>query len=339
MVTQAADLSLGSLAKMVEGNAIDVSPNYQRRARWDVERQSALIESFLLNIPVPPVYLAEDEFGKYSVVDGKQRLTAITDFITDKFRLTKLETFKEIEGLKFTQLPRDLQNSLDVRPYLRVITLLKQSDPLLKYEVFVRLNRGGESMEAQEIRNVAFIGPLNTLIYKLSKNEFLRQQLKIKGTGSGAYRLMADAELVLRFVTLRNNWNTYAGDLRRTMDKFMSDHRFAKPTALKLLRSKYERAIKGCEAIWGNAAFKRPAGGGWRDQFLNGMYDAQMLAIDELSDRNVEKAISRRSGVITSTRNLFREAKFDRAVREATNTPSRLVYRVEKLVEVVGEAG
>lgn len=335
LVTQAADLSLGSLAKMVEGSAIDISPNYQRRARWDAAKQSALIESFLLNVPVPPVYLAEDEFGKYSVVDGKQRLTAIADFIGNKFRLTALETFAEIEGLRFNDLPSDLQNSLNVRPYLRVITLLKQSDPLLKYEVFVRLNRGGESMEAQEIRNVAFIGPLNKLVYSLSENSFLRQQLKIKGASSAAYRLMADAELVLRFLTLSGSWRQYGGDLRKAMDGFMSEHRFSKASDLSAMKRRFERAISACEAVWGGAAFKRPAGNGWRDQFLNGMYDAQMLAVDELSDAQLQRAIARRAAVTSATRALFREATFDRSVREATNTPSRLVHRVTKLVEAL----
>src|ERR1700727_2983279 len=85
LVLQASDLSLETVAGMVESGAIDIQPQYQRRARWSTEKRSALIESFLLNIPVPPVYLAEDDYGTYSVIDGKQRITAIRDFMTDGF--------------------------------------------------------------------------------------------------------------------------------------------------------------------------------------------------------------------------------------------------------------
>jgi uncharacterized protein with ParB-like and HNH nuclease domain len=73
LVLQASDFSLQGLKEMVDSETIDLSPRYQRRERWDPERQSQLIESFLLNVPVPPIYLAEEEYGVYSIIDGKQR--------------------------------------------------------------------------------------------------------------------------------------------------------------------------------------------------------------------------------------------------------------------------
>jgi len=90
LVLQSSDLSLETIAKMVESEAIDVSPQYQRRERWKPASQAKLIESFLLNVPVPPVYLAEDDFGTYSVIDGKQRITAIYRFLRDKLVLDDL---------------------------------------------------------------------------------------------------------------------------------------------------------------------------------------------------------------------------------------------------------
>jgi hypothetical protein len=71
LVLQSSDLSLETIAQMVDSGAIDLAPKYQRRDRWKAQAQSELIESFLLNVPVPPVYLAEDDFGTYSVIDGK----------------------------------------------------------------------------------------------------------------------------------------------------------------------------------------------------------------------------------------------------------------------------
>jgi hypothetical protein len=116
LVLQASDLSLETVASMVESTAIDVRPQFQRRERWDAGKQSALIESFLLNIPVPPVYLAEDDFGRYSVIDGKQRLTAIHEFMRGRLTLTLLTRFQELNGYGFNQLPAALKNALLVRP-------------------------------------------------------------------------------------------------------------------------------------------------------------------------------------------------------------------------------
>lgn len=341
LVTQGSDLSLGSISDMVVSNAIDLSPHYQRRERWNSSTQSALIESFLLNVPVPPVYLAEDDFGKYSIVDGKQRISTITRFLTDKLKLVGLEELTELEGRTFSSLPLELQNTLRVRPFIRVITLLKQSDPKLKYEVFTRLNRGGESMTPQEIRNAAFHGPLNTAIYRIAEDsEFLRLQLKIRSDKSNAYRKMQDAEYVLRFLALRQSWNAFSGDLQGVMNLYMQKNRAKEDEFVSGEITAFEDSLRICEALWGEAAFKRPTDSGWRDQFLSGMYDAQMLAVYQLrnSDRiacGYEEMLGRRVSMLSATRALFEDASFEEAVRQATNTPSRVQRRVEGIMGVV----
>src|SRR5688500_8438633 len=106
---------------MVDSQIIDLSPQYQRRERWEVERQSELIESFLLYVPVPPIYLAEEEYGIYSIIDGKQRITAVSDFLNNAYALRGLEQFSELNGARFRDLPKTLQSALRIRPYLRVI--------------------------------------------------------------------------------------------------------------------------------------------------------------------------------------------------------------------------
>lgn len=112
LVVQTADLPLGTLAGMVDSGAIDLQPGFQRRERWSPERQSALIESFLLNVPVPPVYLAEEEIGTYTAIDGKQRLRAIADFIGNRLPLRHLDRLHEVEGLRFEDLPSEITNAL-----------------------------------------------------------------------------------------------------------------------------------------------------------------------------------------------------------------------------------
>ncbi len=336
LVLQAADLSLEAISGMVASKAIDLSPAYQRRERWSPEQQSALIESFLLNIPVPPIYLAEEEFGVYSAIDGKQRIAAIYQFMSNELSLNGLDAFTEIEGLRYKDLPADLQNALRIRPYVRAITLLKQSSPDLKYEVFTRLNKQGIPLNAQEIRNVLYRGKLNDLVYKLAEHPFLRQQLKIKNKKSPAYQEMADAEYVLRFLTLHEHQSEFAGSFRHSMDEYMKENQKINSSQATKLTDLFNSTIEACKEIWGAHAFKRASGDVWRDQFLAGMYDAQMLAVARTSDNLLAKAKKEHKRITTATQKLFSEdPTFESAVREATNTPSKLDYRVTAILKLL----
>jgi len=333
LVYQTADLSLESLSGMTaigsRGKAaIDLAPDFQRRKRWSPEKQSALIESFLMNVPVPPIYLAEDAYGQYSVVDGKQRLTAIHAFMVGGLRLKSLENFDELEGLAFEDLPEDLSNALSIRPYVRVVTLLKQSDPNLKFEVFTRLNRGGEPMLPQELRKVAYRGAFSDMIFEVSESPFLKQRLKIITDSSSAYVQMDDAEYVLRYFSLMESWQSFSGSLRDELDRCMV--RNAKLTAAEVgaLKQQFVSALDACEKIWGDYAFQRHTGTGWRDQLLAGMYDAEMIAVSQLDTVQLDKAIQNRDAVIDLTAALFDESDFDRAVRQGTNTPSFVRLRI-----------
>jgi Protein of unknown function DUF262 len=318
---------------MVQKQAINVSPHYQRRDRWPAEKQSALIESFFLNVPVPPVYLSEDEYGQYSVIDGKQRITAIEDFLSGALRLRGLKKFPELEGARFKDLPPQLQNALTVRPYIRVTTLLKQSDPGLKYEVFLRLNTGGDSLKDQEIRNVAYAGALNDMLVELSATPFLRDRLKITNEKSAAYRKMDDVEHVLRFFTLHERWEGIGGSLSQAMDEYMAQHREEAPPAHKSL---FLNTLSTCEQIWGDHAFHKPNTAGWRDQIISPLYDAQMIAVAMLPKGATSALINNKRLVVNGTKKLFLEdEEFSNAVSQGTNTPSAVRTRVNKMHEML----
>ena len=106
LVTNVVDYNLGTLADLIGQNVIDLAPKYQRRFRWNTVRQSMLIESFLMNVPVPPIFLNEDEYGKYSVIDGKQRLTAIWRYVSDAFPLLRTAEFSDLGGPRWPALVR-----------------------------------------------------------------------------------------------------------------------------------------------------------------------------------------------------------------------------------------
>ena len=248
--------------------------------------------------------------------------------MTNALELKGLESFAELNGLRYETLAPDIANALEVRPYMRVVTLLRQTDPNLKYEVFVRLNRGGESMEPQEVRKVAYRGSLTDLVYELSGNEFLRKQLKIHGEESPAFAKMYDAELVLRFFALSKKWEAFSGALQQELDAFNTENRNPTPAARAKLRSRFERAIKGCEHLWGEHAFHRYEAGAWRNQLLAGMFDAQMIGVDLTSDATLNRAAAKKAALTITFKKLCADPEFDRAVRVGTNTPDRVRTRV-----------
>jgi hypothetical protein len=339
LVLQSADLSLETLAEMIAKKAIEIDPKYQRRERWSSEKQSALIESFILNVPIPPIYLAEDDYGNYSVIDGKQRLTAIFLFMKKKMKLLSLENFKEMEGATFEDLPNSIQNALNIRPYVRIVTLLKQSDPNIKYEVFTRLNTGGEPLIPQEIRNVAYRGKVNDLVFSLAKNDFLKRQLKIKDSRSKPYRMMIDAEYVLRFFTLLDEWKNFSGYMRISMDSFMKKRQNEGKDFVDNLREQFSTSIQCCESIWGKSAFKRYVNGQWRNLVLSGMYDAQMLGVSLLNNAERERAVQNKEQIIAKTIDLLKnDDKFETSVRQFTSNPESVRYRIESMFKALKKA-
>lgn len=331
LVIQSSDFSLLTISQMVVNGSINLSPHYQRRDRWNGVKQSKLIESFILNVPVPPVYLAEEEYGDYSVIDGKQRITAISNYLDNQYKLSGLDNFDELNGKYFKDLPQAIRNALSVRPYLRVVTLLRQSDPNLKYEVFLRLNTGGELLKPQEIRNVAFDGTFNRLLYDLSENEILKMKLNIKSEKSPSYRKMEDLELILRFFTLSSRYREMSGVLSKAMNDYMSDNKQADKNTIENLRLLFNNTIDTCNTFWPNVLFNKPiANDSWRSQLISPLYDAQMVAVTLLTSEQIEELKEIPTQIIQMTRELFKtNEEFVNATTQATNNRTNIVARIE----------
>ena len=332
LVLQQADLSLKSISDMVESGAIDINPKYQRRKRWTSKKESDLIESFILNIPVPPIYLAEDEYGTYSVIDGKQRITAIHNFLTGKLKLENIEKFREIDGFYFQDLPNNIKNALSIRPYLRVVTLLKQSDKNLKYEVFLRLNKAGVPLNSQEIRNVAFMGEFNNLLLKLSENNDFRNILK-SNEDSKIYKEMIDIQFVLRFFTIKEKWKNFPNNMDVAMDDFMKSNYQKNQQQINKLESDFNRAFNACLMIWEDKTFLKPNG---TKQVLQGFYDIQMVCLSLLNDVELSKAIDNKEKVQELLENeVNTNNKFSKALTQFTSNSKNVEYRIETFLTLL----
>jgi len=337
LVTSTVDYNLESLSQLISKRTIDLAPKYQRRFRWDETRKSKLMESFLMNVPIPPVFLNEDDYGKYSVIDGKQRLSAINEYLSGKLTLTDLEVFRDLNGLNFFDLPVEFQNSLKIRANVRAIIILRQSDRDIKYEVFQRLNTGGVRLNAQEIRNSAFPGKLNDKILDLSEHRFFHKMLGIKSkTKSKIYQEMKDAELVLRFFSLKDSWQDYSGGLKKILDSYLDDNKNMNQNAVERLEKEFLETLEKVEIVFGiDGAFRRwtPQNNKWKQQISAPLFDAQMLSCYRKDKLDLENS---RERIFNEFKDLFTsDQEFLQSIESSTATPNRFHYRIETLNAII----
>src|SRR5690606_6802126 len=178
IVTEQARYPLSSIVTMLSSQDYSLNPEFQRRHRWNIQQKSRLIESFIMNVPIPPIFLYEDSYSHYEVMDGLQRLTAIYEFYSNKFALEGLEQWPELNGKTYETLLIQISRGID-RRYLSSIILLRETAKNdkdannLKQLVFARINCGGVQLKAQESRNVVFGGVFNELCIRLSRNIYL----------------------------------------------------------------------------------------------------------------------------------------------------------------------
>ena len=150
--TDKTNFPLSTLREMVDEGDIVPNPDYQRDYVYNDKQASKLVESVLLGIPIPTIYLCQEEDNTYSVIDGQQRITSLVKYLKNEFALSGLKELNELNGKFFKDLPKDIQKKLKASS-LSTISLLNESS-YLKYEIFARLNQGAVKLNPQELRNL-----------------------------------------------------------------------------------------------------------------------------------------------------------------------------------------
>ena len=187
-------LLVGQLASRIAHNEIDLAPDFQRmRGIWNIQRKSRLIESLMLKIPIPVFYVAADRRDNWSVVDGIQRMTSINDYVTGEFALDKLEYLTDLNRKRYADLSRPMRRRID-ETELVVNVIEPGTPPEVMFNVFLRINTGGMTLNGQEIRHALHPGPVREYLKRLAESDEF-----IKATnGSVKPDRMADRECVLR---------------------------------------------------------------------------------------------------------------------------------------------
>lgn len=199
LVTQPYDLVLSSLlSQITEGTLylrpVSDRPKFQRRYVWSDKLASKLIESILLNVPIPPVYLSQNPNFELDVIDGQQRIYSIYRYAENQFKLTGLEVLSELNGLHYFELSSQLKRKLDTY-VLRCVIVTNDSHPEIRFDVFERLNTNTMPLNGQEIRNCIYRGPLIDLLVDLAEYEPWLNILNRKDPDNR----MRGEELILRF--------------------------------------------------------------------------------------------------------------------------------------------
>jgi len=247
-----ADRSLFDLNRWYNTGRIVIDPEWQRNYVWSISRASKLIESLLLELPIPVIYLAVNTEGKYEVIDGLQRLTSVFKFFRNEYQLTGLEVLRTLNGSTFAQLEQQQQNKLE-ESTLRTFEIAQSTPKDLLFLIFERLNTGGVALREMEIRNCLFRGPLNSLIKELAGFEPFRKVIAQKDIE----KRMDDRAFVLRFLAFHKMKiaGTKKG-LKSFFNDFFSTYRNAPEQKLAEFRTAFQHAMKAAFTIFGEKAFR-----------------------------------------------------------------------------------
>lgn len=351
VITQMRTVDL--LLTRLRERELDLSPEFQRRANiWDGSRKSSLIESMLLRIPIPSLYVSEDKDGNYTVVDGLQRLCAIAHFVDvgalnravnvkfNPLRLIGLQSF-DYKDKSFTELPRPLQRRiLETELTLHII---RASTPgRVKFNIFSRINQGGLPLTAQEIRNAIFPGEWRKNVRQLAESpEFLdTTEKKIK------VERMQDMELVLRFVA----HYTFDGERPddQNLDEFLNETVEKRSVRWKEekwldIRAAFYRALAAAPRIFGPHAFRKYfEPNQYRSPINRGLFETETVVLARRSPEELNTLAARQDRVLKKFSDLFlNHYEFGRALLYATGRGSssnlRLAIVDQALSEVLSD--
>lgn len=333
IVTEQARYPLNTIQEMFSGEDYILNPEFQRRHRWNVEKQSKLIESFIMNVPIPPIFLYEKDYSVYEVMDGLQRISAIKDFYEDKYELQGLEIWPELNGRNYSRLPEQVKKGID-RRYISSIVLLKETAKSekeaneIKQMVFSRINSGGAKLEDQEYRNAQCSGKFNDMIVDLSRNDIFcdifdipqktedenlaEDRMSDELKENSKFRTMKDVETVLRFFALRkiDKWENTT--FTKFLDHFAYQANKLPENVLSEYKSIFEKTIKFAYDLLGDKAFcmwknnKKTGQYRWTKRPTMVIYDALMQVLSNFSDQT-EQIIAQKENVINQFETLFQE--------------------------------
>jgi hypothetical protein len=332
--TQSYDLVVESLLDQIKGQTIFLRPlserpDFQRRYVWSNKLASRLIESMLLNVPIPPCYLSQNENFELDVIDGQQRLFSIYRYTENQFALSDLEVLKDIVGMRFHELPAKIQRQI-LTHTLRLTAVTNESHPEIKFDVFERLNTNTVPLNAQELRNCVYRGALNDLLKDAVIYEPWLTILRRKEPD----KRMRDEELILRFFAFYTEGPAaYRTPQKHWLNEVAKNGQKFSPAQIKKLNNAWKHAID-VSLIWldPEECFRRDGTSRVINRTLFDLITHSATRVSANRAENVKVAFRKAFAKI------LQDEEFNDLISRAVDHTSRTKRRFELWQNVVGRA-
>lgn len=341
-------ISLDHILRRIENKTIVLAPEFQRNEVWNQTRKSQLIESLMLNIPIPLFYVSSDEKGIWSVVDGLQRLSTIKEFLIDEtLVLRNLEFWKEYNGKKLSDFPPLIYNRIFETEF-SVIVIEPGTPDAVKYNIFKRINTGGMPLSAQEIRHALYQGKSTTILKNLSLSmEFIQAT-----DNSINDSRMAAREIILRCLTFMilgtegyyNNDNmdsflrrgiqvlNYIEDPERLVEKRVFEENPLPSFKIKSyddLTALFKLGMERSFAMFEKNAFRISVQNERRTSINKGLFETWGTLLSQLSEKEFERLLENKNELIVKYDLLKKEKRFYAAVSTGAYQKNNVNYRFE----------
>jgi uncharacterized protein with ParB-like and HNH nuclease domain len=322
--TETADLTVLSIHQYLANGKMEI-PEFQRGYVWTRTQASRLIKSLIIQCPIPVVYLSQTSENKLLVIDGNQRLLSIKLFMNDAFELQGLTTYPELNSLSWSRLDPRFRDHISNRT-IRCITILKETHPQIKFDVFERLNTGSVKLNSQELRHGLSYGFLIKQLDELTKPEKWRKAVGIRND-----KRMKGAELVLRYFAFRHDRKNYAKPLSGFLDQFSGKHKNISEEEAARWAVEFNKTLDKVVGGFGVLAFRLyEADLVTHSAFNSALFDAQMIAFAETKNSIIIEGKYDVKLLQAAAQKLFKDEEFMSSIKQATSDDGAVKTRFEK---------
>ena len=319
--TETYDFTVSTINEYIKERHI-IIPKFQRGYVWNRAQASRLIESLIIQCPIPVIFLSQNSDETLAVIDGNQRLNSIKLFLEDDFQLKGLTAYPEIEGFYFSELDPRFQRHILNRT-IRCIVILKDTHPQIKFDVFERLNTGSVKLNPQELRHGIYNGSFMDLIEKLSKN---KEWQNLSGTKQD--RRMKGDELILRFFALIDNWRNYSKPLVSFLNIYAESNRIITDDKKDELTNNFTQTFDFCFQVFGNYTFRTFNNEFKQLKFNAALFDAQMVAMFELAPDVRKLATINKERILHKLKDLLFDEYFSKYISAGTTDKKSVQERI-----------
>lgn len=320
-----------------EPSEIDLSPAFQRHSDlWDEEKQSRLIESILIKFPLPAFYFDGSDNNNWLVVDGLQRLSSLRNFIIlKKLKLKGLEFLRQLNGMKFDELPRSLQRQIE-ETQITAYIINDGTPEEVKFNIFQRINTGGLTLNSQEIRHALNQGIPATFVAELAELE----EFKTATDEALKPKRMLDREFVTRFLAFYlHPHNEYVPDLDTYMNSAMSELKKMDALQRQKIKDDFIHSVLLAKSIFGEWAFRKADKYPDKRKPINkALFEVWSVSLARLDESQRNKIEHKKELLFDKSIQLVKEdATFFDSITTSTGNRSSVAYRFSSIEKIIKE--